>query len=60
MQEKKKKLDVDSILSRLSDGAMFGIKGGQSNSDAGIDPSVKDCLAGCCCDGQRACDVCVA
>lgn len=62
MFDKKKKLDERSILTRLSNGAMFQVRGGTSSTftDAKISPSLGNCLAGCGCTTQRACDVCHA
>lgn len=64
MNNKKKKLNEESILKRLSNGAMYQVNGGRSNSftdsDNSLQPSLGDCLAGCGCTPHRACNTCQA
>lgn len=62
MNDKKKKLNEESILKRLSNGAMYQVTGGKSASftNADVQPSLGDCLAGCGCDPHRACNTCQA
>lgn len=70
MHEKKKKLDENAILKRLSNGAMYQVYGGKSVSlsdpgdtdddDDDVAPELGDCLAGCGCKPLTACDTCLA
>lgn len=62
MKDKKKKLNEESILKRLSNGAMYQVNGGKSDSFTNneVQPSLGNCLAGCGCNSQRACNTCQA
>jgi len=51
-----KKLDEKAILSRLSNGALSNILGLNDKFQQPID----ECLAGCGCLSQNACDTCQA
>lgn len=54
-----KKLDEKAILSRLSNGALSNILGGVALNDKFQQP-IDECLAGCGCLSQNACDTCQA
>lgn len=58
MNDKKKKLNEESILKRLSNGAMYQVNGGKSDSFTNVEvqQSLGNCLAGCGCTSQRACN----
>lgn len=59
--DEEKKLDEQSILKRLSNGAMLNVYGGQSSSsDEEVADPLSLCLAGCSCDPHRACTTCMA
>lgn len=57
--ETGKKLDEKAILSRLSNGALSNILGGVGLNDKFQQP-IDECLAGCGCLSQNACDTCQA
>lgn len=62
MLNKKKKLNEEAILKRLSNGEMYQVKGGKSSSftNESLQPALDNCLAGCGCGSQTACNICQA